>query len=142
MASKLEQNEKELTDKICALILRGSPRSTAAAAVGIRLATFNDWLRKGAKGKQPFKRFAGKVDEAEAGVEGLMARQLVLAAKKDWRAAEVFLKARFPERWAARDADAVKDINRLLAIMAGVLKPKDFKTVLELWDHRKTIGDD
>jgi hypothetical protein len=140
--SKLKENERELTAKVCKLIKAGSPRSTAAAAAGIRLAAFNDWLYKGAQGKQPYKRFAKAIEQAEAGLEGFMANRFAAGSEADWRAAEAFLKARFPERWGARDADAVKDMHRLIAIMAGMLKPKDFKAILEAWDYRRTVGED
>jgi hypothetical protein len=142
MASKLEQSEKELTSTIVKRIRMGCPPSTAAACAGITVTTFNNYLRKGANGRQPFKRFSNAVNKALAELEGHAAAAYARAALEDPKFARSFLIDRFPERWGPQDADAVKDINRLLAVMAGVLKPKDFKTVLELWDHRKTIGDD
>jgi hypothetical protein len=147
MGSKLEQNEQELTDRCVEMVKKGCPRSTAAACAGITLATFNRYMRKGAEGKQPYKRFSRALDEAEAQLKASGLAHVLQAGmgrkgrNGDWRAMVEFLKLRFPEEFANREAGCEKDLDRLLDIMAERLNAKQFMAVLNEWDGRRTYED-
>ena len=137
----LEQREKELTAEIVKKIKMGCPRSTAAASAGITLDTLNRWLRKGAKGRQPFKRFCEALNKAEAELEGATAAYYLNGVSRDPMVARAFLRDRFPGNWAPKDTEAVKDMMRLLDILGDELTGKQYRRVIRMWDYRSTVDD-
>jgi hypothetical protein len=119
--------------KIVSLIRAGNFRETAAASAGIDSSTLRDWLRRGAKGEEPYATLSRDLDVAEADAEVRDVLIIGKAAGKDWRAAQWRLAVRSPERWAkaarvelsGRDGGAIRfDATKLtdaelLAIATG-----------------------
>jgi len=91
-----------LANKIVALVRNGNFRETACAAAGIGSQTLRDWLKMGARGREPYKTFSFELDEAEATAEALGVGAILSQAKKDFRAATWWLEHRFQERWGGK----------------------------------------
>jgi hypothetical protein len=87
---------------ICASLRIGVPAKFAAEKEGIHERTFYDWLAKGEKGKQPYRRLALAAMRATAeGVCNLTARALAGgsgAAQATW-----MLERRFPREYGQRN---------------------------------------
>lgn len=86
----------EIQNKIVAALRVGCPLNTAAAYANVVSSTFNNWLRRGRDGEQPYRGLVEQIDLAIA--DGKM-RDLVRidqGADKDWRAAAWKLERRFP----------------------------------------------
>jgi len=114
----------DLHTRIVSYVRAGNFRSTAAAAAGISPVTLRDWLRRGARGEQPFKQFREDVDQAEAQAEARDAALISKAAEHDWKAAAWRLERRAHRRWGRKEkvekrAPVVEpaDVNEVLAYM-------------------------
>jgi transposase-like protein len=97
----------EISDRIVALVRRGSYRETACAAVGVSSRTLRRWLQRARDGgphSQRYKRFAEAVDRAEAEAESIAAAAIIQAGKEDWRALAWILERRGPQRWNPKHA--------------------------------------
>jgi transposase len=126
----------ELQAKLCDAIRAGNYMETAAAFAGIRKATLQNWLRRGARQTQGiYHAFSEAVEKALADSE---ARDVALIAKAaadgQWQAAAWRLERKFPDRWGRRDRhqveahihgtvkvtpdDAIKELAGLLAARA------------------------
>lgn len=93
----------DLHARIVSYVRAGNFRSTAAAAAGISPVTLRDWLRRGARGEQPFQQFREDVDQAEAQAEARDAALISKAAEHDWKAAAWRLERRAHRRWGRKD---------------------------------------
>ncbi len=91
----------EVHKAIVASIRGGNYVETASAAAGINRASFYEWMKRGEDdgATEPFASFAADVRKAEAEAENEAVNTLKVAAKDDWKAAEVYLKRRHPTRW-------------------------------------------
>lgn len=90
----------EIHKRIVLLVRRGNFRETAAAAAGVDSKTFRNWLRMGARGRDPYKKFSEDVDQAEADAE---AKDIAkLKASKDWKATAWRLERRHQDRWGGK----------------------------------------
>lgn len=85
--------------KIVALIRAGNYLETAAATVGIDPRTLRHWLRKGARGIEPYRQFAAEVDEAMGEAETAALAMLRAHGRKDWRALAWWLERTRPARF-------------------------------------------
>jgi transposase len=99
----------ELQAKLCDAIRAGNYMETAAAFAGIRKATLQNWLRRGARQTQGiYHAFSEAVEKALADSE---ARDVALIAKAaadgQWQAAAWRLERKFPDRWGRRDRHQV-----------------------------------
>jgi transposase-like protein len=135
--SKLTPQQQQIVDRVEA----GNFRETAAASAGVSTNTLRAWLRKGAKGKQPFKSFSDALDMAEANSEVAVAEKLAEMAENNLQAAVAFLERRFRERWGKQDADAAKDMVRLLDAIQETVPMKTYFRIMRVWDNRSTIED-
>jgi transposase-like protein len=135
--SKLTPQQQQIVDRVEA----GNFRETACASAGVSTSTLRAWLRKGAKGKQPFKSFSEALDMAEANSEVAVAEKLAEMAENNLQAAVAFLERRFRERWGKQDADAAKDMVRLLDAIQETVPMKTYFRIMRVWDNRSTIED-
>ena len=86
----------ETADQIVAYILAGSHRKTAARAAGVSEASYHRWMTDP---RPPFRAFQRRIERAEAILEVDLVETWHRHTKRSPRAAERFLRARFPERW-------------------------------------------
>jgi hypothetical protein len=135
--SKLTPQQQQIVDRVEA----GNFRETACASAGVSTSTLRSWLRKGAKGKQPFKSFSEALDRAEADSEAAVAEKLAEMALKDPKTAVAFLERRWRERWGRQDLDMKKELQRLVDIIAEECSHKAFTRILLRFGHRSTIED-
>lgn len=77
----------EVAAQIIAMLRAGNHVRTAVKAVGISRPTFGVWMRRGARGEQPYSDFRDRVDQARAEAEARHVTQVAAAASQDWRAA-------------------------------------------------------
>lgn len=95
---------------ILGILKRGDYRKDAAAAVGVHIDTFRDWLRRGARGEEPYAQFAAMVNAVEGNFKGEVIKK-ILAKFDDARIGEIldFLARRFPAEFGQRARDAVNE---------------------------------
>ncbi len=89
----------EVSAKICKLLRAGNFRETACAAAGVDARSLRNWLKRGAAGEEPFRKFSEDLDEAEAAAEGTLVVKIQKGALEDWRAAAWLLERRGSKRW-------------------------------------------
>jgi hypothetical protein len=88
-------------DGICAALRISVPAKYAAEAEGISERTFYEWLRKGAKGIQPYRDFSLAVTRATGeAVCNLVARSLA-GGPGAWQARRL-LERRYPQYYGRR----------------------------------------
>ncbi len=94
-----------LTPEVHAAIVEsirgGNYVETAAQAARVGKTTFYDWMKRGEAddASEPYLSFAADVRAAEAEAEHDAVETLKRASIDDWKAAEVYLKRRFPTKW-------------------------------------------
>lgn len=76
----------ELADRLVAMLRAGNQMVIATRAVGISRQTFGIWMRRGARGEQPYRAFRERVEQARAEAEVRHVTQIAAAAGQDWRA--------------------------------------------------------
>jgi len=91
-----------ITEKIVQAVRIGAPLNTARAYAGVPTPTFNEWLRLGREGWEPYVALVEKIDAAMAEGEMRDIARIDAGADKDWRAAGFKLERRFPERWGEK----------------------------------------
>ncbi len=112
----------EVGAKICALLQRGNFRETACAAAGVDARTMRNWLKRGAKGEEPFREFADALDLAEGEAEDALIVRINNGALDDWKAAAWLLERRGSKRWgykATVEHEAAGTLADLLTVVAG-----------------------
>ena len=93
----------ELQEKILLHLRVGAYVETAAACAGIHKDTFYEWMKKGARGQQPYVAFAQAVNKAVAESESRDLATILKAAQSQWQAAAWRLERRFPEKYGRND---------------------------------------
>lgn len=96
--------DEEMFKKLVGLIRIGNYRNTAAAACGIAGSTFDAWLRRGARGEQPFAALADAVEKALAEAEAVKVQKIHTASDEHWQAAAWWLERTSPKKWGRKDA--------------------------------------
>jgi|APSaa5957512622_1039677.scaffolds.fasta_scaffold96277_2 hypothetical protein len=116
--SKLTEEKRE---RICTAIENGSTYRVAALVSGIGYSTFNDWMKLGreATRKNKYSEFSEAVQIASARCEARMSETVVVAGKKDWRAAESFLKRRDPENWGDNNRTDITSAGDKIIVTIG-----------------------
>jgi hypothetical protein len=90
----------EVQARICALIVAGNFRDTAARATGIPVRTMRDWCRKGREQKRgSYRDFLHALLEAEKAAEIVMVKLVVEAALGDVDHARWWLERKVPRHW-------------------------------------------
>ena len=82
-------------------VLHGCTYAVAAEAAGVSYDTFNEWMKAGRETKKgKFYEFSEAVTRANAECAKNFTRVIqTAAAKGDWKAAESWLKRRYPREW-------------------------------------------
>lgn len=103
----------ELTPELASVLLDGARsglfRAAVAQARGLPVETLDMWLRMGLSpgATEPYRSFARFYVAAEAGAQlPYIAAWQQAAAHGDWRAAQAWLAARWPEQWGERPSQA------------------------------------
>jgi hypothetical protein len=101
---KRKRREVELTLEIGRIIVTaiaaGNFPSIARQLANVSADTLDKWLKRGARGEQPYADFAEAYRGAEIKVEATLVEVWKDAAPGDWRAAKEFLARRYPQRWS------------------------------------------
>lgn len=93
----------ELKALVIAHLLAGNYVETAAQAAGVNKTTLYDWLKKGAKGEQPYQEFSNAVVAAQAAAEARDVQRLDTHGLMNWQAVAWRLERRHPDRWGRRE---------------------------------------
>lgn len=109
-----------LQQKLVDAIQHGHYYETACAYAGISYQTFRNWLQQGeaAKTGQYFE-FLEAITRAEAEAEHRAVQLWQAAMETDWRAAQMFLERRHPDRWGKHDRLDLKQSGKV-AVDHGV----------------------
>lgn len=105
------ERQKKLVDAIRA----GNYYETACTYAGIDYTTFRLWMQKGeAREAKKYSDFFEAITRAEAEAESRAVALWQKAMPDDWRAAQMFLERRHPDRWGKQDklkADVTSTVN-------------------------------
>lgn len=94
----------EVQEKLLNAIRMGNYYEAACAYAGIHYFTFRRWIEKGEKAKSgKYREFSDLVKKAEAEAEARIVALWQSKIPKDWRAAQVFLERRYPDRWSRKE---------------------------------------
>jgi len=94
---------EEVTKIICDALANGNFRSVAAAAAGVPLRTFSQWMKNGEQETdEKYVVFRQAVIQAEKQAEIRAVQMIMAKAAEDPKHAQWWLAHRFPERWAER----------------------------------------
>lgn len=102
----------ELTPDLAKMLLEGARsglfRSAVAQARGLPIEVLDTWLRMGLSpgAVEPFRSFSRFYVAAEAGAQLPYVSAWQAAAQVDWRAAQAWLAARWPEQWGPKPTQA------------------------------------
>ncbi len=120
----------DVQEKIVSLLRAGNYVETAAACAGIHKDTFYEWMKRGAKGEEPFAELAAAVHKALADGEARDVAVIFQASKEQWQAAAWRLERRFPDKWSRNDrvkVDGNLEVSdeRLVGKLARLLSGKE-----------------
>ena len=94
----------ERQNRLVEAIQAGNYYKVACAAAGIDYSTFRLWMQAGEAKKNPrFSEFFEAITRAEAAAEDSAVRMWQQAMPTDWRAAQMFLERRHPDRWGKQE---------------------------------------
>lgn len=99
----------EVQEKVVQALQGGNYFNTACRYAGISPGTGWSWIERGEaeNPKRPrkdiFVLFANAIREAEAEVEIRMVAQWRTQMPEDWRAIQMFMERRYPERWGRKE---------------------------------------
>ncbi len=105
---------------------------TACARAGIGRSTFNEWIRRGRAGEQPYEEFLHATDVAQAQCEADVSRNIIRASKQRWQAGAWWIKWRH-----THGVQRVELTGRDGAPVTGTLTPES----AELIRQRILFGD-
>lgn len=105
------ERQKKLVDAIRA----GNYYATACTYAGIEYQTFRNWMIAGEQAQRgKYFEFFEAITHAEAEAESRAVALWQKAMPDDWRAAQMFLERRHPDRWGKQDklkADVTSTVN-------------------------------
>ena len=105
------ERQKKLVDAIRA----GNYYETACTYAGIEYQTFRNWMTAGEQATRgKYFGFFEAITRAEAEAESRAVALWQKAMPDDWRAAQMFLERRHPDRWGKQDklkADVTATVN-------------------------------
>ena len=115
--SKLTPERQERLEEA---IAAGNYYETACTLVGIDYRTFRYWMEKGEAGvSKKYVQFFQAITHAEAQAEQNAITAWQRAFPDDWRAAQMFLERRHPDRWGKQDRLDLKQSGKV-AVEHGV----------------------
>ncbi len=100
----------------------GNYYETACTLAGIDYTTFRLWMQKGEAGEaKKYSDFFEAITRAEAQAEQNAITAWQQAFPDDWRAAQMFLERRHPDRWGKQDKlDLKQQVQGKVAMEHGV----------------------
>jgi len=94
----------ELQQKLVDAIRTGNYYSAACAYAGVSYKVFRDWMIRGeAQESGKYCDFRKAITRAESEAEVRTVALWQKAIPEDWRAAQMFLERRHPDRWGKRE---------------------------------------
>lgn len=123
--------------RVVALMTAGNYLETAAAAVGVDPRNLRHWLRKGARGVEPYKQFAADVERAMGEAETAALAMLRAHGRKDWRALAWWLERTRPVRYGQTLAVTTKvdeQLDEVVETLRKRLDPETFQRVADALD--------
>lgn len=130
--TKLTEAKEQL---IVEMIQAGNYQSVAADAAGISRNCFYTWIKRGRQGRQPYKAFVEKLEQAEAEAETRAIAIISNAAIDTWQAAAWYLERKHPDRWSAKQKTEISGPN------GGPLKVVDVSKLTDAELERIAAGD-
>jgi hypothetical protein len=94
--------------KILDLVKAGNYIFIAAAGARIANKTLYNWMRRGARGEEPFESFLEDINEAQAIAESVAVMNIRKAGETSWQAWAWWLERTRPERYSRRDTFDLK----------------------------------
>lgn len=91
----------DLANMIIDNVRRGNYVETAAALAGLAKVTFYDWLRRGARGEQPYQDFHEAIQQARAVAEDRAVRAIL--GDGSWQALAWWLERTKPDLYGRKD---------------------------------------
>lgn len=127
----------EIHTKIVGLLKAGNYLETASAVAGIDPKNLRAWIRKGARGIEPYRQFAEDVDQAMAESEGAALAMLRAHGRKDWRALAWWLERTRPAQYGqtvAVAASVERQLDDVVERLRRGLDAATFQRVADLLD--------
>ena len=112
----------ERQQKLAEAIAAGNYYETACAYAGIDYTTFRLWMQKGeAQEATKYSEFFEAITRAEAEAENTAVQIWQKAMPDDWRAAQMFLERRHPDRWGKQDRlDLKQQVSGQMEVQHGI----------------------
>ena len=108
--------------KLVDAIRQGHYYETACAYAGISYQTFRNWMQQGEAAKSGrYFEFFEAITRAEAEAEDRAVQIWQAAMATDWRAAQMFLERRHPDRWGKQSrVDMHQQVEGRMEVDKGV----------------------
>ncbi len=107
--------------KLIEAIVAGNYYETACAVAGVDYSTFRRWMQRG--GDEPqgkYREFFEALTRAEAEAEMQAVAIWQRAMPDDWRAAQMFLERRHPDRWGKQSKlDVKQEVSGQMEVQHG-----------------------
>ena len=112
----------ERQQKLVEAIAAGNYYETACTYAGIDYTTFRLWMIRGEQEKQgKYSEFFEAITRAEAEAENTAVQIWQKAMADDWRAAQMFLERRHPDRWGKHTRlDMRQEVSGQMEVQHGV----------------------
>lgn len=92
----------EMQLKIVNNLKLGAYKQTAAAAAGIAQSTLDSWLRRGARGEEPFRSFALAVEKAQGMAKMSLLARIQEHGSEHWQALAWILERTAPKEFGRK----------------------------------------
>jgi hypothetical protein len=104
LAAPAPELTPELAGRLLDAARSGLFKETAAEAVGIAPAMLDEWLRMGLSpgAVEPYRTFARAYRAQEQGLQLEAINAWRGASQHDWKAAQAWLAARYPDQWGPK----------------------------------------
>jgi hypothetical protein len=108
--------------KLIEAIVAGNYYETACAVAGVDYSTFRRWMQRGEEELQgKYREFFEALTRAEAEAETQAVAIWQRAMPDDWRAAQMFLERRHPDRWGKQSKlDVKQEVSGQMEVQRGI----------------------
>lgn len=137
VAGRPSKISPEIHAKIVGLLKAGNYLETASAVAGIDPKNLRAWIRKGARGIEPYRQFAADVEHAMGECEAIAVAMLRGHGRKDWRALAWWLERTRPTKYGqtlAVTAKVDEQLNEVVERLRRQLDPETFQRVANALD--------
>ncbi len=91
------EKDRELTERVCALLAEGCSIKTACNLCGVAERAYHDWIRRAQAGEEPYATFVDAASRARDSWKAKLIQRIESASQQgDWRAAASLLERQFP----------------------------------------------